>query len=62
MLTAVGILGVIISLATMQSDYDTIAFGIATISILIAIVGISLALKAPSDNKTGKPERALDKF
>lgn len=47
-LTSVGIMGVIISLVTMQSDYDTVAFGIATVSILVAIVGISLVFKSQS--------------
>ena len=47
-LTAVGIFGIIFSLVTEQSDYDTVAFGIATISILIAIVGLALAFKVPA--------------
>ena len=47
-LTAVGILGIIISLVTEQSDYDTVAFGIATISILIAIAGLALVFKVPA--------------
>lgn len=47
-LTAIGILGVIISLVTEQSDYDPVAFGIATVSILVAIVGISLAFRVPN--------------
>jgi hypothetical protein len=47
-LTAVGILGIIISLVIEQSDYDTVAFGIATISMLIAIAGLALAFKLPA--------------
>jgi hypothetical protein len=47
-LTAIGILGVIISLVTEQSDYDPVAFGIASVSILVAIVGISLAFRVPN--------------
>ncbi len=47
-LTAIGILGIIISLVTEQSDYDPVAFGIATVSILMAIVGISLAFRVPN--------------
>lgn len=57
-LTAVGILGIIISLVTEQSDYDTVAFGIATISILIAIAGLALAFKVPAGTdqpKEGAP-------
>jgi hypothetical protein len=46
-LTGVGILGVIISLVIEQSDYDPVAFGIATVSILIAIIGLALAFKVP---------------
>jgi hypothetical protein len=48
LLTALGILGIIIALVTEQSDYDPTAFGIATVSILVAVIGISLALRAPS--------------
>jgi hypothetical protein len=51
LLTALGILGIIIALATEQSDYDPTAFGIATVSILVAVIGISLALRAPSGEK-----------
>jgi hypothetical protein len=47
-LTAVGILGIIISLVTEQSDYDPVAFGIATVSILIAIAGLALAFRVPA--------------
>jgi len=36
---------------TEQSDYDPVAFGIATIAILIAIVGIALVFKLPPDEK-----------
>ena len=50
-LTAVGILGIIISLVTEQSDYDPVAFGIATVSILVAVVGISLAFRVPDDKE-----------
>lgn len=51
-LTAVGIVGIIIALMTEQSDYDPVAFGIATIAILLAIVGIALVFKLPADQKT----------
>ena len=57
-LTAVGILGIIISLVTEQSDYDPVAFGIATVSILIAIMGLALAFKVPAGTvqpKEGPP-------
>ena len=50
-LTAIGLLGIIISLVTEQSDYDPVAFGIATVSILVAIVGISLAFRIPNGNE-----------
>ena len=51
LLTAVGIAGIIIALMTEQSDYDPVAFGIATIAILIAIVGIALVFKLPPNQK-----------
>jgi len=51
LLTAVGIAGIIIALMTEQSDYDPVAFGIATIAILIAIVGIALVFKLPPNEK-----------
>lgn len=49
-LIALGISGVIIALVTEQSDYDPVAFGIATVSILVAVVGISLAFKLPTED------------
>jgi hypothetical protein len=55
-LTAAGILGIIISLVTEQSDYvDPVAFGFATLSILIAIVGIALAFRMPKDKEASGP-------
>lgn len=54
-LTAVGIVGIIISLVTEQSDYDPVAFGIATVSILIAIAGIALAFRMPHDKEENRP-------
>ena len=54
MLTALGILGIMVSLITEQSDYDPVAFGIATISILVAIIGISLAFRVPRDEQVGR--------
>jgi hypothetical protein len=54
-LTAVGIVGIIISLVTEQSDYDPVAFGIATVSILIAIAGIALAFRMPNDKEVNRP-------
>lgn len=53
-LTALGILGIIISLNTEQSDYDPVAFGIATVSILVAIIGISPAFRIPHDEQAGE--------
>jgi hypothetical protein len=53
-LTALGILGIIISLVTEQSDYDPTAFGIATVSIFIAVIGISLALRVPKGEEQPK--------
>jgi hypothetical protein len=50
-LTALGIAGIIIALMTEQSDYDPVAFGIATFAILLAIVGISLVFKLPPNEK-----------
>jgi predicted membrane channel-forming protein YqfA (hemolysin III family) len=51
LLTAIGIAGTIIALVTEQSDYDPVAFSIASVSILIAVVGIALALKPPQKEK-----------
>jgi hypothetical protein len=53
-LTALGILGIIISLVTEQSDYDPTSFGIATVSIFVVIIGISLAFRLPPDDKQAK--------
>jgi hypothetical protein len=51
-LTAIGIFGVLISLAGETSDYvDPVTFTFATASILAAIVGIALAFKMPSEDK-----------
>jgi hypothetical protein len=38
-----------------QSEYDPIAFGIAAISILIAVVGISIVFKSEPDDTWAKP-------
>ncbi len=46
LLTALGLGGIIISLVTEQSDYDPVAFGIVTVPILAAIIGLSLAFSA----------------
>jgi len=55
-MTSLGLLGVIITLAGEQSDYvDPITFGIATVSILIAIIGISIIFKSPREEKPTKP-------
>jgi integral membrane sensor domain MASE1 len=54
LLTALGMLGIIIALVTEQSDYDPTAFGIATVSILVAVIGISLALRAPKGEEQPK--------
>jgi hypothetical protein len=55
-LTVAGLLGIFLSLTIAQSDYDPIALGIASVSILMAIIGISLVLKEPSN-----PPRRSDK-
>ena len=54
-LTVLGIAGTIVSLVIEQSDYDPVAFGVATVSILVAIVGLSLALKIPRESKQATP-------
>jgi hypothetical protein len=46
-LTVLGIAGTMFSLVIEQSDYDPVAFGLATVSILVAIIGLSLALRMP---------------
>lgn len=51
LLTALGLVGIIVSLVTEQSDYDPVAFGIATVSILVAIIGLSLAFKVPTEDE-----------
>jgi hypothetical protein len=54
-LTAVGIFGVLISLAGETSDYvDPVTFTFATVSIFVAIVGIALAFKMPGQDKNAK--------
>jgi hypothetical protein len=51
-LAATGILGVLISLAGETADYvDPVTFAFATVSILVAIVGIALAFKVPSEEE-----------
>jgi hypothetical protein len=50
-LTVLGIAGTMFSLVIEQSDYDPVAFGLATVSILVAIVGLSLALRMPRNDK-----------
>jgi hypothetical protein len=50
-LTALGIGGILFSFAGEQSDYvDPVAFTLATLSILVAIVGLALAFKLPNKN------------
>jgi hypothetical protein len=46
-LTGAGLLGIVISLVTEQSDYDPVAFAIATVSILIAVIGLALFFRVP---------------
>lgn len=50
-LTVLGIAGTMFSLIIEQSDYDPVAFGVATVSILVAIVGLSLALRMPRGDR-----------
>jgi hypothetical protein len=56
-LAAIGIAGIIIALVTEQSDYDPVAFGIATVAILLAIVGISLVFRLPANEKAPNARR-----
>ena len=54
-LTAVGMIGVIISLGGETSDYvDPVTFTFATVSILIAIIGIALIFKMPNEEADTK--------
>ena len=54
-LTAIGMFGVLTSLAGETSDYvDPLTFTFATVSILVAIVGIALAFKMPNEDKSAK--------
>lgn len=56
MLTALGILGIFISLAGEQSDYvDPTVFGIAAVSILVAIIGLAIVFKTPPADKPTRP-------
>jgi len=50
LLTAIGIVGIIISLMIEQSDYDPVSFGIATVSIIVAIIGLSMAFRVPPED------------
>jgi hypothetical protein len=51
-LTALGIVGIFISFAGEQSDYvDPTTFGIAVVSILIAIIGLAIVFKSPTADK-----------
>jgi cyanate permease len=55
LLAAIGIFGVLMSLAGETSDYvDPLTFTFATVSIFVAIVGIALAFRMPGDDKTAK--------
>jgi cyanate permease len=55
LLAAIGIFGVLMSLAGETSDYvDPVTFTFATVSILVAIVGIALAFKMPGEHKKAK--------
>jgi len=48
-LATAGMVGVVISLAGETSDYvDPLTFIFATVSILVAIVGIALAFRMPN--------------
>jgi len=59
-LATLGIIGVIISLAGETSDYvDPLTFTFATVSILVAIVGIALAFKIPTDDAKKDKAREL---
>jgi hypothetical protein len=58
-LTALGLGGIVYSLVTEQSDVDPVAMGIATVSILVAIIGLSLAFKVPRED--GQTERMSPK-
>jgi uncharacterized membrane protein HdeD (DUF308 family) len=55
LLTVSGIVGIVYSLVTAQSDYDPIAFGIATVSIFLAIIGIALIFRSPPGDKQAIP-------
>ena len=44
--TGLGLIGVAVSLMISKSDYDPVAFGLAAVSILVSIVGISYILKS----------------
>jgi hypothetical protein len=53
-LTVLGVSGIFYALLTETSDYDAVAFGIATVSIIVAIVGISLAFRLPPKEQQPK--------
>ena len=55
MLAAIGIFGVLMSLAGETSDYvDPVTFTFATVSVFVAIVGIALAFRMPREKETTK--------
>jgi len=62
LLTAVGIVGIFVSFAIQQSEIDPIAISLATVSILVSIIGIALALQTPSSNKSNMSKIQLGPF
>lgn len=56
-LTAIGILGIFISFVIQKSEYDPTAFALSMVSILIAIVGITLILQPPNGKSPTRTRR-----
>ena len=56
-LTAIGILGIFTSFVIQKSEYDPTAFALSMISILIAIVGITLILQPPNGKSPTRTRR-----
>jgi hypothetical protein len=56
-LTAIGLVGMLISFSIQKSDVDPTALTVAFASISVSIVGISLIIGDPTQAKAAAPQR-----
>jgi len=56
-LTTIGILGILTSFVIQKSEFDPTAFALSMVSILIAIVGITLILQPPNGRSPTRTRR-----